>query len=103
MSAKRNTTDQYGRTHGQQYMTCKVDSKRHSRSEASNFPTSGREASEEDHDADERNGARIHPLEALEDLRHLLEEVAVLGLLRRGTPFHVDAEHVGEERQIEME
>ena len=38
------------------------------------------------------------PLEAAQHLRHLLEEVALLGLLARRAPRHVDAEHMAQQR-----
>ena len=84
-------------------MTGEVDSKRHRRGEALDLPPSWRKATEENHDAHQRDDAHVHPLEALEDLRHLLEEVAVLRLLGRGAPLHVNAEHVGQERQVQVE
>lgn len=65
---------------------------------------SGRcEFSEVDHAADHGDGEDVHPLEALEDLGHLLEEVTCNGFLGGGSPLHVDAEHVGAESEEEME
>lgn len=61
------------------------------------------EFSEVDHAADHGDGEAVHPLEALENLGHFLEEVTGDGLLGGGSPLHVDAEHVGAESEEEME
>lgn len=58
---------------------------------------------EVDHAADHGDGEGVHPLEALEDLGHLLEEVTGDGLLGGGAPLHVDAEHVRAEGEEEVE
>lgn len=49
---------------------------------------------ENDHDGDEGAREDHGELELLEHLGHLDEEVGELGLLGRGTPGHVDLEHM---------
>lgn len=95
--------NQRTQTYRQQNVTGEVDSKRHRCREALDFPPPRRKTTEENHDTNERDDTHVHPLEALEDLRHLLKEIAILRLLSRSTPFHVDAEHMRQKRQVQME
>jgi hypothetical protein len=68
-----------------------------------NAPTCRRKCAQINHTPDNHKHEHVHPLEALEDLRDLLEEVGCLGFLGRCAPFHVDAEHVCAESEEEME
>lgn len=75
----------------------------HHRGYLIDFPTSGGKFTQVDHTADKWNENGVHPLEALEDLRDLLEEVAVFFLFGCGAPLHVDAEHMREDGHAKME
>ena len=84
-------------------MTGDIDSQRHRRRKPLNLPTPRRKTSKENHDSHKRHNTHIHPLKALENLRHLLKEITVLRLLRRRTPLHINTEHMRQQRQIQME
>lgn len=84
-------------------MTRQIHRQRHRRGETLNLPPSRSKTPEVDHGPDHGDRAHVHVLEGFEDLGHFLEEVGVLGFFGGGAPFHVDAEHVGEKREVEVE
>lgn len=65
-----------------------------------NLPTPGGKRTEVDHATDDGQERSIHPLETLEDLGHLLEEIRVSFLLGCRAPGQLDAEHVREDGQV---
>lgn len=76
---------------------------RNSGSRPRNIPTPWRKTAQVNHTTNARHDEQIHPLKALEDLRHLLEEIRRLGFLGSSAPLHVDAEHVREESEEDVE
>jgi hypothetical protein len=79
------------------------DRERHDGGQVGDLPAPGGGGTEIDHPADQGQDAGVHPLEIAEDLGYLLEEVRVVLFLGGGAPLHVDAEHVREDRQVEVE
>ena len=86
-----------------QRMESQVDRQRHNRSIIRNRPVRVRESSQVNHTANDQENEDVHPLERLEDLGQLLEEVGVLLLLGGGAPLHVDVEEVGQQRERDVE
>lgn len=71
--------------------------------QAVDFPTVRSIFSKVDHGAYHGEHEEVHPLEALPDLGQLGEEVGVVFFLGGCAPGHVDAEHVGENSEEDME
>ena len=84
-------------------MRSQHNSERNSSRWPGDLPTPWREAAQVDHAADARHDEHVHPLEVLEDLGDLLEEIRGFGFLGGGAPLHVDAEHVSEQREEDVE
>jgi hypothetical protein len=88
---------------GPEHMRADHHRHRRDRSETFDLPSVRSEVAQVDHPADQWDHQQIHPLEALEDLGQLLEEIGVILLLSGGTPVHVDTEHMGQKSHTEME
>jgi hypothetical protein len=71
--------------------------------QAIDLPAVGRKLAEVDHAADHREHEHVHPLEAFPDLGQLRKEVGVVLFFGRGTPAHVDGEHVRANGQQDVE
>lgn len=84
-------------------MRAKHDSHWQSCRDSSYLPAFGSKTSQVDHARNANYDTNIHPLERLEDLWDFLEEIRRLGLFRSCAPFHVDAEHMGEESKEKVE
>ena len=84
-------------------MAAQHDGERHDGRDALDLVAVRRVDAEVDHGAHHGDGEGVHPLEALGDLGHLLEEVGGLGFLGRRAPLHVDAEHVRAQCEEEVE
>jgi hypothetical protein len=67
------------------------------------IPAPGRRSPQVNHDAGNDGQKQVHPLEVLEDLRDLLEEVRILLLLGGRAPLHVNVQEMGEDGAVQVE
>lgn len=81
----------------QQYMPSNTHRERVNSDKAIDAPLPGHHRRHNRHHRNARKAIRKRPLESLQYSRNLLEEAALLGLLGRRAPAHLDAEQVGSE------
>ena len=60
-------------------------------------PENRYEPRQNNHHSSRERAERQRPLEVLQNLRDLDEEIRVFGFLARGAPHHLDGEHVGDD------
>lgn len=73
-------------------MESQIERQRHDSREVINPPVRMGKGTQVDHATNDNDNEEVHPLESLENLRQLLEEIRVLLLLGSCTPLHVDVE-----------